>query len=440
MLAAAALLASCSQDDALQNTLNGNEGLAPITISVATPDGMATRANAGGDEEVTRCLIQILDENSQPMEGYETPATMAGTEASGFTKTVMLNPAKTHRILFWADRGADYYTTAYGLDQVTMANDLQTPDIAYAAVTTWGGTETSTVITAELKHVVSKITLRTTTAVSQGKTLSIHVPTTYTGYNVNYERPINRTSNGSTYSMTLPAAVAANSDVFSFYVLADGEENQTLTLNNDGAEKKQENVPVKPDTHIILQGDVQQAGYAQVAFTANVNGAWGGTEIFREPEVGDGYTIDFATHTITLSGAELTEEMVNKALNGTGILVINGEIESSEMYNAINGNNQITELTLNDVTRIEDEALGGLFNLTSLTLPKVTYLGTYAFGGSGLLRSVSLTAAEPITVASNAFQAPTAHNFITLTLNANKRNEVNGNVWQGINWFNIIFA
>ena len=436
MLAAAALLASCSQDDALQNTLNGNEGLAPITISVATPDGMATRANAGGDEEVTRCLIQILDENSQPMEGYETPATMDGTEASGFTKTVMLNPAKTHRILFWADRGEACYTTANGLDQVTMANDLQTPDIAYAAVTTWGGTETSTAITAELKHVVSKITLRTTTAVSQGKTLSIHVPTTYTSYNVSTGEPINRTSNGSTYSMTLPAAVAANSDVFSFYVLADGEENQTLTLNNDGAEKKQENVPVKPDTHIILQGDVQQAGYAQVAFTANVNGAWGGTEIFREPEVGNGYTIDFNTHTITLSGAELTRDMVNKALNGTGILIVNGEIEYSEMRNVINGP-EVTELTLNDVTRIEESALGMMANLTSLTLPKVTYLGTFAFGGSGPLRSVSLTAEEPITVTPNAFIDPAA---ITLTLNANKRNEVNGYVWQGISWYSINFA
>ena len=139
MLAAAALLASCSQSDELQNTVNDNEGLKPVTISVAMPtEGMTTRAtNASGDEEVTRCLIQILDENSQPLEGYETPSTMDGTEAGGFTKTVTLNPTKTHRILFWADRGADFYTTANGLDQVTMADNLLTPDIAYTASTTW---------------------------------------------------------------------------------------------------------------------------------------------------------------------------------------------------------------------------------------------------------------------------------------------------------------
>lgn len=280
MLAAAALLASCSQNDELQNTVNDNEGLKPVTISVAMPtEGMTTRAtNASGDEEVTRCLIQILDENSQPLEGYETPLTMDGTEAGGFTKTVTLNPTKTHRILFWADRGADYYTTANGLNQVTMADNLLTPDIAYTASTTWGGTQTSAAITAELQHAVSKITLHTTTTVSPGKTLSIHVPTTYTGFNVNYGAPINRTSNGSTCSKTLQTTVPANSDVFSFYVLTDGEENQILTLTNDGAETEIENVPVKPDTHIILQGDVQYAGYTQVTFIAKIDTEWGITE------------------------------------------------------------------------------------------------------------------------------------------------------------------
>ena len=45
MLATAALLASCSQDDALQNTVNNNEGLKPMTITASLPtDGMQTRA------------------------------------------------------------------------------------------------------------------------------------------------------------------------------------------------------------------------------------------------------------------------------------------------------------------------------------------------------------------------------------------------------------
>ena len=53
MLAAAALLASCSQSDELQSTVNDTEELKPVTVSVAMPtEGMTTRAaNAYGDEE-----------------------------------------------------------------------------------------------------------------------------------------------------------------------------------------------------------------------------------------------------------------------------------------------------------------------------------------------------------------------------------------------------
>ena len=52
MLAAAALLASCSQNDALQNTVDNNEGLKPMTLTVYLPDGgMQTRAE--GDAAAT---------------------------------------------------------------------------------------------------------------------------------------------------------------------------------------------------------------------------------------------------------------------------------------------------------------------------------------------------------------------------------------------------
>ena len=41
MSAAAVLLASCSRDDALQSTVNINEGLKPMTITASLPtDGM----------------------------------------------------------------------------------------------------------------------------------------------------------------------------------------------------------------------------------------------------------------------------------------------------------------------------------------------------------------------------------------------------------------
>ena len=49
MLAAAALLASCSQDDALQNTVNNNEGLKPMTITASLPTERALKKSRHGE-------------------------------------------------------------------------------------------------------------------------------------------------------------------------------------------------------------------------------------------------------------------------------------------------------------------------------------------------------------------------------------------------------
>ena len=69
MLAAAALLASCSQDDALQSTVNTNEGLKPMTITASLPtDGMQTRAQAEGDAAAARCYVQILKGDGTELE------------------------------------------------------------------------------------------------------------------------------------------------------------------------------------------------------------------------------------------------------------------------------------------------------------------------------------------------------------------------------------
>ena len=68
ILAAAALLVSCSQDE-LQNTVNNNEGMKPMTISVALPDGMSTRAVVSVDATDELCFLQILDGNGTDLDG-----------------------------------------------------------------------------------------------------------------------------------------------------------------------------------------------------------------------------------------------------------------------------------------------------------------------------------------------------------------------------------
>ena len=59
MLAAAALLASCSQDELMTDT--GHDGLVPVTLSAAVGDGVQTRTiDADEDEAPTRCYVQAF--------------------------------------------------------------------------------------------------------------------------------------------------------------------------------------------------------------------------------------------------------------------------------------------------------------------------------------------------------------------------------------------
>ena len=59
---AAALLASCSQDEVL-TTGAGQDGLVRVTLSAAATDGVQTRATSTADDLLGRCLIQILEKD-----------------------------------------------------------------------------------------------------------------------------------------------------------------------------------------------------------------------------------------------------------------------------------------------------------------------------------------------------------------------------------------
>ena len=102
LLAAAALLASCSQDDALQSTVLNNEGLKPMTITASLPsDGMQTRA--AGDADAARCYVQILDKDGNPLaDGNSVPIEMTPNGGT-FSTLVYLNGNEIYDFLFWAD-------------------------------------------------------------------------------------------------------------------------------------------------------------------------------------------------------------------------------------------------------------------------------------------------------------------------------------------------
>ena len=282
MLAAAALLASCSQDDALQSTVLNNEGLKPMTITASLPTGgMQTRA--AGDADAARCYMQILDKDGNPLaDGNSEPIEM-DSNGSSFTTLVYLNGSETYDFLFWADTEAT--------DAAAPA-DLRAVEYTNGKTIAWAGKIDNRPWTADdieigLNHVVSRVTVTTTSdfPVEGDYFLTVNVLTVYNKYNVAEMKVVKGMTDTDGY--TFKAAnrnYNSDDEVGHFYVLGDGN-NQSLKLWYYGPKKNPEilitDVPVSANTHITLKGDIYNAGMVEGNIKATTNTGW------NTPEEGD---------------------------------------------------------------------------------------------------------------------------------------------------------
>ena len=288
-LAAAVLLASCSQDEVMTDT--GPDGLVPVTLSATVGDGVQTRAvDADDDEDATYCYVQVCDAqgNAYTDNDYATPTRLTDENKDGtFTGNIYLKPDESHVFLFWADNAtsdipADLHNVAYQKESIAFA-DRVAQTIGSVAPT----------VNATLQHVVAKVTLKTTTDVEAGSKISVTVPTTYTTYNVNAY------SSDAMASTNLPVGGAVTNElfspepedeplsaitgteegtvVFSFYALVK-DETQNITLANGTNSQPVSNVPLGPNKHTTLVGDVQNIGLTDVTFTASIDKKWDDTE------------------------------------------------------------------------------------------------------------------------------------------------------------------
>ena len=290
MLAAAVLLASCSQDEVMTASL---DGLVPVTLSAAVGDGVQTRA-ATDDGEAMRCVIQILEKNGDGWSnaiglGLEKNPIDVEPDVNNpaqFTLTdVLLNPDKEYIFLFWADEDKEFYD-ASDLENVKIVNGNAT-NIAWQGKATWNKTKEST-ITAELTHAVAKVTLNSTTTVASGRKFVLSNLKEYNGFNV-----LDGTANGDIVTPGHEGTgTGASGDLLSFYALVT-DENQELKLTSGegGGVVSIPNVPLAPNTHVVLKGDVQDAGWTTVNFTASVETTWDSTPIeIIGLEIADGGT------------------------------------------------------------------------------------------------------------------------------------------------------
>ena len=276
MLATAALLASCSQDDALQNTVNNNEGLKPMTITAALPtDGMQTRA--AGDAAAARCYVQILNGDGSKLEDNNSDVKEMKLSPDGtFTTTVYLNQGATYDFLFWADTEAD---------GTAAPADLQAVEYTNGQTIAWAGNDLDKAWSAEgidvtLSHVVSRVTVMTKSdfTVSDAWPLTVTVPTVYNKYNVATGAVVTDSKVSGGYMLDVTdGEYEANTEVGHFYVLGDGS-TQILALHYDGPLENPAiditEVPVSANTHITLTGDIYHAGLVEGNIIATVSGDW----------------------------------------------------------------------------------------------------------------------------------------------------------------------
>ncbi len=302
--AVALFAASCSQDEVMTDT--GPDGLVPVTLSAAVGDGVQTRTiDADNDEKPTRCYVQAFTtaDNGTTLTlapgDLASPLDMGDPTAEGTFSlaNVFLNPNETYVFLYWADNAEEPYDDLtdlrhadYNIDRIAWAKRSEI----------WKYQESEPAeITADLQHVVAKVTLKTTTNVEANSKITVTVPTTYTAYNVAAEDVYQDAKANNTSFERQVMSITGTKDgaeVFSFYALVK-DETQNITLTNGTNSQQVSNVPLGPNKHTTLVGDVRNLGLTNVTFTANVVGDWGNDE--NVDILGYNYDADNNTYNVT---------------------------------------------------------------------------------------------------------------------------------------------
>ena len=151
--------------------------------------------------------------------------------------------------MFWADNATgdeptDLRSVSYAMGDIAFAAKVQ-------------GT-LETVKTVELKHVVSKVTLKTTTEVTPeySKTISLTASCAST-YNVLTASASDFSDKNASTEMT-DAGLAANNEVLTTYIIPN-PENKTVTLDAHEMTQAISDVPLAANTRITLQGDLSES-------------------------------------------------------------------------------------------------------------------------------------------------------------------------------------
>lgn len=264
---------SCSQDEYLAE--DGGTEEVPVTFTATvdyaietqgddTAGNMkqaVTRATSSEDDAPTRFYAQAVSNGT-------LSKVVAGTKNDDGTYSFTLQVAKDteYDYMFWADNATtDEEPTDLRSVPYTMGG------IAFAA--TAQGTPETVGKTVELKHVVAKVTLKTTTDVTFGDSHTIRLSASCAStYNVQTSSASSFEDKSISEEMT-DASLAAYSEVLTTYIIPNPDD-KAVTFSAHDLAQTIDVVHLVANTNVTLQGDLSED-----------NPKWGATKEYVEKQI-----------------------------------------------------------------------------------------------------------------------------------------------------------
>lgn len=269
--AVALFAASCSQDELLED---GGIEEVPVTFTATVDYAIKTQGDDTAGNMKQAATRATSTEDDAPSRFYAQAVSngtlsdvVEGTKIDDNTYSFTLQVPKDTKsdYMFWADNAITEEPTDLRSVPYTMGY------IAFAA--TAQGTPETVGKTVELKHVVAKVTLKTTTDVTFGDSRTIRLSASCAStYNV--QTPSASSFEGKSISEEMTdAGLAANSEVLTTYIIPNPDD-KAVTFSAHDLAQTIDVVHLVANTNVTLQGDLSED-----------NPKWGATKEYVEKQI-----------------------------------------------------------------------------------------------------------------------------------------------------------
>lgn len=272
VLGIAAMLASCSNEDMLQETNDSEKNVTTIT---ATLDKNMNSRAADDQSEVYRVMLTVFTEPDGMGTMIYRKEIPKGEDGKFTFSIPNLNSGQKYSFVFFAYNVQEGYDHASWKDIFVM-EELPCKKEAYALSTNLTPEEISQ-SGVLLKHIVAKISMQTTVDLTANDVIRLHA-TAYRHFNV-----ITNTARTDKDKRDVFVEARNNfsaGDIIGSIYLLGTEEPQTVQIEYVGRPSKKmiTNVPVNPNKHVILKGNFKQVGITDANFSVSLDENWGSNE------------------------------------------------------------------------------------------------------------------------------------------------------------------